>query len=144
MIQLRRMTKEDIDFVVENELAFFHTSLGREMIEKDLANEFSYYYIFTDNDIPIGYLSSWVMIPSAEILNFFVINEYQGRGIGDMMLKSIINSYKQLGVESISLEVRVTNQRAISLYEKNGFKKAYIRKQYYHDGTDAILMLKEV
>ena len=145
MIHIKRMQIEDIDFVCQNEINFFKTSLGKEMMMQELTtNQYAFYYVFFDDEKRIGYLSSWVTIPQAEILNFFIISEYQGRGIGSMMLKFIINEFIKMGVLEISLEVRASNYVAQRVYEKMGFRKAHIRKEYYHDGEDAILMLKEV
>ena len=145
MIHIERMQIEDIDFVCQNEMKLFHTSLGKEMIKQELTtNQYAFYYVFFFFVKRIGYLSSWVTIPQAEVLNFFIISEYQGRGIGSMMLKSIINEFIKMGVLEISLEVRASNYIGQRVYEKMGFRKAHIRKEYYHDGEDAILMLKEV
>ena len=144
MIYFKKMTNDDIDFVVENENKFFNHSIVRDMLKSEInSNPYAYYIIAFMDDLRIGYLSSWMPIPQAEILNLFIINEYQGRGIGLMMLKYAISHFISNNCNSISLEVRKSNYKAINLYSKLGFKNVYIRKNYYQDGEDAILMLKE-
>ena len=55
----------------------------------------------------------------------------------------MLTRMKDLGASVFTLEVRVSNVPAIGLYEKCGFKKAAIRRQYYQDGEDAFLMVLE-
>lgn len=66
---------------------------------------------------------------------------YQRRGIGTALLKSCEN---QLGVPRSRLTVRMSNQGAISLYEREGYKTIDVWKGYYNDGEDAIVMEKEL
>lgn len=144
MIHIEKMTEADIDFVCQNETLFFKSTLGEETIKSFLAAPFSKFFCLFDDDLRIGYLSSQCFIPQAEIMNFFIIKDYQKRGIGKWFLTEIINEFIKNGIRVITLEVRVSNKKAINLYESLGFKNVYIRKNYYQDGEDAILMLKEV
>ena len=77
-------------------------------------------------------------------MNFFVCEEYQGNGFGQMMLDFVIELVSSVGVPSISLEVRESNTKAIALYEKNGFKFSHKREKYYSDGEDALVLICEV
>ena len=71
-----------------------------------------------------------------EIEYIGVLEEYRNKGIGSKLME-------YLGNKNISLEVDTNNEYAIKLYEKYGFKKVSIRKNYYN-GHDAYLMVKEV
>lgn len=66
---------------------------------------------------------------------------YQRRGIGTALLKSC---EIQLGVPRSRLTVRMSNQGAITLYEREGYKMIDVWKGYYNDGEDAIVMEKEL
>ena len=76
------------------------------------------------------------------MLNIAITPSNQGRGLGRQLLQKVILQNKILGVKSLSLEVRVSNNSAISLYESEGFLKDAIRPNYYSGAVreDAMLM----
>ena len=67
------------------------------------------------------------------ITNIAVLPEYQGLGIGKALMKKLDDLAKLENLSFISLEVRTTNQKAISLYEKFGYKTEGVRKNFYTD-----------
>lgn len=69
-----------------------------------------------------------------------VDKEVQGKGIAQELLEY---SFEKIALKSYSLEVKITNEKAIKLYEKNGFKKVKILKNYYPNGIDGYLMRKK-
>ena len=82
------------------------------------------------------------IVPESHLLNIAIHPTYQGRGLGDKLLQQVILQNKTMGVQVISLEVRVSNLTAIKLYEKRGFLKDDIRPNYYSGPPkeDALLM----
>ncbi|MEL0017953.1 MAG: ribosomal protein S18-alanine N-acetyltransferase [Gammaproteobacteria bacterium] len=82
------------------------------------------------------------IVPESHLLNIAIHPTYQGRGLGDKLLQQVILQNKTMGVQVISLEVRVSNLPAIKLYEKRGFLKDAIRPNYYSGPPkeDALLM----
>jgi ribosomal-protein-alanine acetyltransferase len=64
---------------------------------------------------------------------------YQGRGIGRALLKAC---EERTRLPRMKLTVRMSNQRAISLYQKEGYRSVDIWKQYYNDGEDGLVMEK--
>ena len=79
----------------------------------------------------------------ADITNVAVQPEYRRCGIGEMLMKDAENGAVSRKCESITLEVRVSNTAAISLYNKSGYKQAGIRKGFYEKPKeDALLMTK--
>ena len=89
----------------------------------------------------LGYVFGWNICSEYYINNIAVCPNYRGAGIAMKLLDNII---KNLDVENIFLEVSKINVKAISLYEKMGFKKNGIRKNYYSNNTDAILYKMEL
>ena len=77
----------------------------------------------------------------ADIQDVFVEPDYRRRGIANKMLTELL---KTLQVNAITLEVRESNVPAIALYEKYGFEAVHIRKNYYKNGEDALLMRLEM
>jgi ribosomal-protein-alanine N-acetyltransferase len=77
------------------------------------------------------------------ILNIAVLPEHRRTGVAQILLGSAISGAKERGCEFITLEVRVSNTPAISLYEKNGFAVAGRRKSFYkHPDEDGIIMTR--
>jgi N6-L-threonylcarbamoyladenine synthase len=107
-------------------------------IEKDLSNNpFSHYLVYLDNDEIVGFINYYDIYDRVEIANFNVLESYQNKGIGNKLIKSVIDKSKEK--ENITLEVRCDNKKAIHIYEKYGFIKTATRKNYYN-GVDGILM----
>ena len=98
----------------------------------------SKYYAYELNNEYIGFICILDLDAELEIIDVFVMPEYQGNGYGDKLLKYILDNYKN---RNYFLEVNVNNERAINLYKKNGFEILTIRKHYYKD-EDAYVMSK--
>lgn len=113
-------------------------------VKKDIQdNEFTNYLTYIINDQPVAFINYYVMYERAELININVLNSFQNQKIASKLLEYMINDCINKKATSITLEVKVTNVKAIHLYEKFGFKQIGIRKGYYQ-GIDAILMEKEL
>ena len=89
-----------------------------------------------------GYIGMYLSLEEAEITNVAVAPEFRRRGIGAALLTEIKREAAERGVTSLVLEVRVSNQNAIRLYEKHGFVLCGVRKGFYEQPReDALLML---
>jgi ribosomal-protein-alanine N-acetyltransferase len=105
-------------------------------------NPFSTFYIYEKDGVIAGFADLWITYEQAQIANIGVAKKYQGLGYGNALLKYCINQGIKNDCENLTLEVRVSNDRAIQVYEKNGFITVNKRKKYYEDGEDAYLMVK--
>ena len=93
------------------------------------------------DNLMIGFIIFSPISPEAHILSISVRNEMQSKGIGTLLLKSMLDQCKVMNYKKIFLEVRVSNEKAINFYEKFGFSKDAIRDNYYTDNSeDALLM----
>ena len=93
------------------------------------------------DNLMIGFIIFSPISPEAHVLSISVRNEMQSKGIGTMLLKSMLDQCKVMNYKKIFLEVRVSNEKAINFYEKFGFSKDAIRNNYYTDNSeDALLM----
>lgn len=88
----------------------------------------------------IGYCGTMVVADTADVQTIGVLPEYEGHGFGRAMLEQMHERARELGAERILLEVRADNPRAQRLYERNGYRAIHVRRRYYDDGTDAIIM----
>lgn len=138
------LNENDIDALVELEKELFPSSPWpkKEFLYEFNENPYSVIYGMKINDQIAGYVDLWITFEQAQIANIAVSTQFQRRGIGEKLLKYCVNQAILKGCENLSLEVRVSNHKAISLYEKLGFITVSTRKHYYEDGEDAYLMLK--
>lgn len=137
---LRPMVKEDIDQVVEGEMKIFGHSLGYDYILQEIEiNPFSQYIVLEIDGKVSGYIGLWIT-DNMQIINFYVDKEYQRCGFGSMIMDFVIELCESSNISSLSLEVRPSNEVARKLYKNYGLKDVAVRKNYYDDGEDAILM----
>lgn len=141
-MHIRRMTVDDIDSVVKVERSSFPTPWERHAFEYEMEkNDAAYYLVCEIDGEVVAHCGAWFVIDQGTITNIAVMPDYRGRGIGRLLLQEVLDYCDNEEIESISLEVRVSNKVAIRLYEKMGFVKGSIRKNYYADNNeDAILM----
>ncbi|MDH4138016.1 MAG: ribosomal protein S18-alanine N-acetyltransferase [Anaerolineae bacterium] len=89
----------------------------------------------------LGYGGFWLMAGEAHISTIAVRPEWRQRGIGELLLVAMLERAVELGGDVATLEVRVSNVAAQSLYHKYGFAKVGLRPRYYSDGgEDALIM----
>ncbi|WP_196138442.1 ribosomal protein S18-alanine N-acetyltransferase [Aliikangiella sp. G2MR2-5] len=91
----------------------------------------------------IGFYILAQVLDELEILNIAVSPSLQGKGLGTLLMKDIRSLATRREVNTIFLEVRSSNLKAISLYKRAGFESIGIRKQYYRSDNgreDAIMM----
>ena len=142
MIKIDKLTKEDIPQVVLLEEQFLGETLGAEMLENELENEFMCFLSAKDNQKVLGYIGAYVINGELEILNFVVDGNFQRTGIGTLLFNELLNRYPD--AKSVVLEVREQNEKGINFYKKNNFNVISKRKHYYKNGDDALVMMKEI
>lgn len=97
-----------------------------------------------NNQYVIGFSGIWMMAGEAHITNIAVRQEYHQRGIGELLLIATIDLSREHQAETMTLEVRQSNQIAQNLYSKYGFAVTGVRRGYYLDNReDAIIMSTE-
>lgn len=94
-----------------------------------------------DPDFVVGMGCFWAILEEAHITVLAVHPDYQGRGIGKLILGALLRNARERNLERATLEVRESNEVALSLYQKFGFKIAGKRKGYYQKtGEDALIL----
>ena len=89
----------------------------------------------------LGYAGLWLLVDETHICTIAVHPQWQGRGLGELLLASLLEQSMTLGALRATLEVRVSNNAALELYLKYGFKIVSRRKRYYIDNNeDAYIM----
>ncbi len=141
-MNFRFMREEDIDRILVIEHASFTTPWSREAFYNELNhNKFAIYIVIeVDNEIA-GYCGVWIVIDEAHVTNIAILPEFRGQKLGEALMEKLFEVARTMGAKSMTLEVRVSNHIAQSLYRKFGFEKGGIRKNYYTDNQeDAIVM----
>ncbi len=94
----------------------------------------------------LGYLDFMITFNSATIDRICVSSDYREQGIASKLLDKMVEVCKaqKEAVEFITLEVRVSNEKAIKLYQKCGWQKVVVKPKYYDDGEDAIYMIRSI
>ena len=143
MFKISKMTALDVPQIALLEQQCFSSPWSEQSLLYTANNESSAYFVAKDGKNVIGYGGVNVVIDEGYIGNIAVNKEYRHKGVG----LSIVNALNDYAVEKnmalITLEVRVSNTPAISLYEKCGFTNVGVRKNFYIWPTeDAIIMTK--
>ncbi len=137
-----RMTRKDCNVVAEIEKICFSTPWSKESFEKEFENDYAVYFTARKScGSPIGYIGVHNICGEGEITMVAVHPDYRGCGIGEKLLKVLIDHEKNCGISRVNLEVRESNITAQKLYEKSGFSRDGLRRNYYTEPMEnAILM----
>jgi [ribosomal protein S18]-alanine N-acetyltransferase len=141
-ITFRNMTVDDLDEVMEVEVNSFTIPWSREAFFNELTkNQFAQYLIVEVDQRVVGYCGVWIIIDEAHITNIALLPEYRGLKLGEALMAKVMELAREMGAIRVTLEVRVSNERAQNLYRKFGFEEGAIRKQYYTDNMEDALVM---
>ncbi len=91
-----------------------------------------------------GYAGLWLMVDEAHITTIAVRPHLRRRGLGELLMVSMADAAISAGADKMTLEVRVSNYEAQSMYRKFGFREEGVRRRYYSDNNeDAVIMWSE-
>jgi N6-L-threonylcarbamoyladenine synthase len=145
--QLRRATAEDVDKIMALETSIFENDAwSTEMMARDVADPGCYYLVAFPPDAPdhiVAYagLQAAQRSPESDIQTIAVAEEARGRGLGRVLMQSLITEARKRGARETFLEVRADNPGAQHLYRSLGFEDLGVRRGYYQpDNVDAIVM----
>lgn len=145
-ININSATLEDIsDILYIEELSYGEHHWSRESFINEINNKLAHYYCARNEEGKLlGYIGFWIIFDEAHITTLAVTPEYRKNQVAQALLFKMFNICYEHEVKYITLEVRVSNTSAISLYEKNGFSSVGVRKNYYQDtNEDALIMFTE-
>jgi ribosomal-protein-alanine N-acetyltransferase len=139
---IEEMSLDDIPAVQEIEKEIFLTPWPRNAYRREISqNQLATYIVLRDEDDVIGYAGLWKMHDEAHVTTVGVRRRDQGKGYGMALMLALIERAYAMESRWMTLEVRASNQGAMALYEKLGFKVIGRRRGYYtDDGEDAVVM----
>ena len=141
---VKELTDKDVDIITALYQTDFLDGWNRQMLLSSFSSgRFKCLGAFKD-DLLIGVVAFTLSLDFADIESVVTKLEFRRKGVADLLIKSALESIKQQNLSSVLLEVRAGNLPAINLYLKQGFNKISVRKGYYLDGEDAIILKKEL
>lgn len=141
-IKILPMTNEDIDLLSTNLNSDFDDFWNINNLKNDFSNPNSTYLIAKVENEIVGFAGFLKICDEANIMNIVTKKNKRNLGIGSKLLENLILYAKNRNCKSITLEVNEHNNIAIHLYEKYNFKRIGLRKKYYNNTDDAILMAR--
>ena len=148
MIKYRLATPSDFEAVQAIENECFKEPYSTEDLRYEFEGNPVNKIIVAENDGKVvGFIDFLITFNSSTIMQVAVTKEFRKNGIATQLLSEMENSFpKEIDdlVETITLEVRESNEAAKKLYMKNGYKIVVIKTNYYKDGENAIYMIKRL
>ncbi len=142
MILIREMQQEDVGAVAALETQIFSMPWSKQGFLDALELENTVFLVAEEDAQIVGYIGMYFSVDEGEITNVAVEPNARRCGIGGMLITAMKKEAKRRGMASIVLEVRVSNENAIRLYEQNGFVHQGVRKGFYAlPKEDAYIMI---
>ena len=143
MISIKRINKEDIDLCYEldsDTISLWSKKQWLNEFKKEGIKVFGLVF----SNLVIGVCVFHVILDEAQI-NFFVVNKkFRKKGYGSYLMKYLIKECEKLNINKLFLEVSKTNLTAEKFYSKFDFSTVGIRRNFYKDGSDALLKEKKI
>ena len=137
---ISEMNLQDLENIKDCLLTDFDNFWSYNILKQELENGKSKYFVAKQENEIVGFAGILLIIDQVNIMNIVVKKDKRNFGIGSLLLEVIIRYSKIHNATSITLEVNEKNIPAIKLYEKYGFKQVGLRKKYYNNEDNAILM----
>lgn len=137
---VRNAILEDLEILTKIEKETFSEPWSYDAFQEAMAAEENIVLAITDEEDIYGYLVVYTSLDEGELMTIAVRPGYRGYGLGDKLIKAMIDEGRRRKLVNIFLEVRKSNDAARSLYRKNGFIAVGERKNFYRFPTeDAIV-----
>lgn len=139
-IQITKMTLLDFGEISDCLTTDFDDFWTANILKSELENKSSIYIVAKLNSEIVGFAGIWDGIDQMHITNIVVKKSFRRKGIANLLLNELISITKDLNKSELTLEVNELNIPAQNLYLKNGFKNLGLRKNYYNNSENAIIM----
>jgi len=138
------MQESDIDDVLAVEQDVYPHPWSHQNFADSLKSEYQAWVLRDQSRELLGYFLIMAIVDEAHLLNVAVARKRHGKGLGRFLLNQSVACARGLGMESMLLEVRPSNTRALEIYRRYGFNEIGRRKGYYpaanQQREDAIVM----
>ncbi|HXE72626.1 MAG TPA: ribosomal protein S18-alanine N-acetyltransferase [Candidatus Nitrosotenuis sp.] len=140
-VEIEPMRLEDIPEVQRIEGLSFPVRWPEDSFARELSdNGAARYLVARVEGRTVGYAGVWLVVDEAHITTLAVDPAWRGRGVGRRLFWHLMDTVVRQGARWATLEVNQTNQVAIRLYQEFGFSQVGLRKNYYEQREDAVVM----
>ena len=143
MISIKNINEKDIDLCYEldsNTISLWSKKQWAKEFKKEGIRVFGLFF----SNFLIGICVFHAVLDEAQI-NFFVVNQkYRKKGFGSYLMSYLIKQCENLNINKLFLEVSQANVTAEKFYSRFDFSTVGIRRNYYKDGSDALLKEKKL
>lgn len=139
-IKISEMTLADVYSLEDTLQENFDNFWNYRILKSEFDNINSKYIVAKENNEIVGFAGIMIIEDSCDIMNIVTRKDKRHTGIASLMLNSLISIAKSKKLSQITLEVNEKNYLAINLYNKFHFKNIGIRKKYYNNRDNAIIM----
>lgn len=148
-IEFKPLTDKQLEQVMELDHICFGGLWSLSSYKREIESPNSYLLVIVleqaEQEKVIGLGCFWAIVEEAHITILAVHPDFQGQGLGKTLLEKLLQEAQIRNLERATLEVGESNQKALSLYDKFGFKEAGRRKKYYQKtGEDALILWKSL
>lgn len=134
------MKIEDLENIKDILEVDFDEFWNYETLKEELESNFSKYFIAKQNDNIVGFAGLKIILDEADLMNIVTKKCCRHEGIASNIMDKLIEHCKQEKIKCINLEVNIQNSIAINFYKKYNFNEVGLRKKYYDNTYDALLM----
>ncbi len=143
-MEIVQMQDCHIEQIAQLEKVCFSDPWSISSIRYELTNPLSYWFVALEGETVAGYIGSQAVLDEADMMNVAVAPSFRRQGVGCRLIHRLMDELCNQNVKSLTLEVRQSNEPAIQLYEKLGFRVSGRRIHYYRNPKeDALIMRKE-
>lgn len=128
---IRKMEARDVSGVAKIEQENFSMPWSEKAFMDSLSQKEALFLVAEEEDRVLGYIGIYLSFEEGEITNVSVDSSSRNKGVGSELVEQLKKEAQARGTEKIFLEVRVSNEPAIRLYEKQGFEQVGCRKNFY-------------
>ncbi len=140
-VELVLLREEQIPGILEIEKVVNTAPWSERSFKNELSHPHGIFLVANLGEDIAGYGGVWLVIDEAHITTVAVAERYQHQGIGEKLMVELLTRAQAAGMVCSTLEVRASNQAAIGLYEKLGYRGTARRKGYYPENKeDAVVM----
>lgn len=141
---ITKMNKDHVLQIAELEKICFSDPWSVNSIASELDNRLSLWLVALEDDKVIGYVGSQTVLGETDMMNIATHPDYRKQGIATALITGLMEALEASGSHSLMLEVRASNEPAVSVYRNLGFEEVGRRKNYYRNPKeDALIMRRE-
>ena len=143
-MMITNMRQEHVAQVAALEKLCFSDPWSENSVASELNNPLSLWLVALDGETVAGYVGSQTVMDESDMMNVAVHPDFRKQGIATALVLGLVEELRKKGSHCLTLEVRASNENAISVYRKLDFQEVGRRKNYYRNPReDALILRKE-